>query len=538
MASFDYRLNPLYPIKECSSCEALYTTDYCCSDGSLGDKIICDLDKTPNLSQRSPQNCPKCGNPVDGHYCQGCALLRKKFKEDLFTSCVENGILQDSSKPSNDNTNVVNALQEPSIVNQDPGRNSSQSPPQINHHCCYGCVLIVPNPKPFNNQTIKELPPTVPSFDPTCYSKDGNSFTYDPKSNLVQDSPNVFDPPAQLPLYSCEFYRNDTRYGHYCTPQVLFIYPKPCYSQDFNFPQNFHDFQQQYLCCENYEILACYDDDDDDYTIAITHKEPNNSLSMGDEHLYTVSAMKSDEFIKSSVENLVQTQLFSDKDIPKEIYSNPLFDEEITSMKIDPHHFNVESDLIESLLNHDSSIISSSSKIDSLFDEFTGELTILKLIPSRINETDCDLEEDSNSLMEENDLTFTLDDLMPPGIKEDDYDFEKDILILEELISNDSLSFPKNESFHFDIPSSSRPPAKPPDGNTGILNVKVMGDISEHNVPMPRLMSTLVPNQEKSLNLLSHPGHEAFQLSSKCPMMIYGRNTHILDVSLFHFYPP
>nr|GFB35914.1 hypothetical protein [Tanacetum cinerariifolium] len=113
MASFNYRLNPLYPIKECSSCGALYTTDYCCSDGSLGDKIICDLDKTPDLSQRSPQNCPKCRNPVDGQYCQGCALLQKKFKEDLFIYCIETGILQDSSEPSNDNTNIVNALQEP-----------------------------------------------------------------------------------------------------------------------------------------------------------------------------------------------------------------------------------------------------------------------------------------------------------------------------------------------------------------------------------------------------------------------------------------
>nr|GEV13525.1 reverse transcriptase domain-containing protein [Tanacetum cinerariifolium] len=139
MASFDYHLNPLYLVKECSSCGAWYTTDYCCSGGSLGDKIICDLDKTSDLSQRSLQNCPKCGNPVDGHYCQVCALLRKKFKEDLFTYCINNGILQDSSKPSNDNTNVVNALQEPFVVNQDPGKNSSQSPPQINHHCCYEC---------------------------------------------------------------------------------------------------------------------------------------------------------------------------------------------------------------------------------------------------------------------------------------------------------------------------------------------------------------------------------------------------------------
>nr|GEW40610.1 hypothetical protein [Tanacetum cinerariifolium] len=164
-------------------------------------------------------------------------------------------------------------------------------------------------------------------------------------------------------------------------------------------------------------IPVCYDDDED-CTIAITHNKPDNSLSMGDEHLDTILATESDEFIKSSVENLVSNpsesegeyecdvpacevfttfsnilfdsdydfsssddQSFSDEDISKEIYSNPLFDEEIISMKINSHHFNVESDLIESLLNHDSPIISSSSKIDSLFDEFVGELTLLKSIP-------------------------------------------------------------------------------------------------------------------------------------------------------------
>nr|GEX32334.1 reverse transcriptase domain-containing protein [Tanacetum cinerariifolium] len=178
-------------------------------------------------------------------------------------------------------------------------------------------------------------------------------------------------------------------------------------------------------------ILACYDDDDDDYTIAITHKEPDNSLNIGDEHLDTILATESDEFIKSSVENLIpipsesegehecdvpafevfttfsnilfdadydfyssDDQSFYDEDIPKKIYSNPLFDEEIISMKMDQHHFNAESDLIKSLLNHDSSIISSSSKIDSLFDELADELTLLRSILPGINETDCDPEEE------------------------------------------------------------------------------------------------------------------------------------------------
>nr|GEX39320.1 hypothetical protein [Tanacetum cinerariifolium] len=251
MASFDYRLNPLYSIKECSSCGALYTTDYCCSEGSLEDKIICDLNQTPDLSQRPPQNCPKCGNPVDGYYCQGCALLRKKFKEDLFTYCIENGILQDSSEPSNDNTNVVNALQEPFVVEQDPGENSSRSPTQINHHCYYECgdsledifchkctyelcgnsahygyncppkVSVISNPEPCHNQNVDELPQTVPSFDPTCYSEDGNSFTYNSTSNLVYESPNVFNPPLQSLIYSYEFCGNDAYYGYDCSLQLL-----------------------------------------------------------------------------------------------------------------------------------------------------------------------------------------------------------------------------------------------------------------------------------------------------------------------------
>nr|GFB96248.1 hypothetical protein [Tanacetum cinerariifolium] len=146
--------------------------------------------------------------------------------------------------------------------------------------------------------------------------------------------------------------------------------------------------------------------------------------------------------------------------------------------------------------------------------------------------------EDSDSLIKEIDLSFILDYPMLPSNKEDDYDSERDILILEELLDNYSLLLPENESFHFDIPSFSRPPAKPPDGNTGILNVKMMGDISEQKVPMPRLMITYVSNQEKSPDLVPHQGLEIFQPSAECPMIINGKNNPILDVPLFHFYPP
>nr|GEY86079.1 hypothetical protein [Tanacetum cinerariifolium] len=310
--------------------------------------------------------------------------------------------------------------------------------------------------------------------------------------------------------------------------------------------------EEQATNARYWKIPTCCDDDDDDNS-AITPNEPVDSLNIGDEHLDTILAMKLDELIKSCVENLVPNpsesegengcdvpacfttfsnilfdaeyefdsvddQSCSDEDVPEKIFSNPLFEEGIIHMKI-----------------------------DSLLDEFAGELTLLKSIPLGIDEIDCDPEDEIHFtkrllivtlLWKKIDLTFTPDDPMPSNIEDDDYNSERDILILEELLDNYSLSLPKNESFHFDIPSFSRPPAKPPDGNTRILNIKMMGDIFEQKVHIPILMITLVSNKEKSHDLLSHRGLKNFQLSAKCSMMIHEKNTPILDVPLFHFYPP
>nr|GEZ62702.1 hypothetical protein [Tanacetum cinerariifolium] len=85
--------------------------------------------------------------------------------------------------------------------------------------------------------------------------------------------------------------------------------------------------------------------------------------------------------------------------------------------------------------------------------------------------------EDSDSLMEEMDLFCTPDYPMLSSIVEKDYDSERDILIPKDLPSNNTISFAEKKSFYFDIPLFSRPPAKPPDGDTGILNIKIMGDI-------------------------------------------------------------
>nr|GFC34376.1 hypothetical protein [Tanacetum cinerariifolium] len=122
--------------------------------------------------------------------------------------------------------------------------------------------------------------------------------------------------------------------------------------------------------------------------------------------------------------------------------------------------FDTESYSLESLLNHDT-LMASSLKIDSFLSEFIGELIFLKSISLGIDEANCDPEEDihlverllydnssprppeefvsensnaniesfspspipvgdSDSRMEEINLTYTPDDPMPPSIEEDD----------------------------------------------------------------------------------------------------------------------
>nr|GEX42646.1 putative reverse transcriptase domain-containing protein [Tanacetum cinerariifolium] len=245
------RVRALVMTIECSSCGALYNKSCGCSKGGFVEKFIRDPNKTHDSSQQPPHDCLKCGNPVDGLYCRQCALLRKKLKEVWFTICDEHEFFQDflnTSESSNDNSNIVNAPKEPFVFNQDPGENSSQIPPHIDHHCCYGCsdpldgifyrrctcescgngahigyncppkVLIISNPKPCQNQNVDEFPQTLPSFHLKCYSGDENSFAYDLTPNFVNDSPNVFNPPPQPLTDSYEFCRNDAHFSHDCPP--------------------------------------------------------------------------------------------------------------------------------------------------------------------------------------------------------------------------------------------------------------------------------------------------------------------------------
>nr|GEV18011.1 hypothetical protein [Tanacetum cinerariifolium] len=201
-------------------------------------------------------------------------------------------------------------------------------------------------------------------------------------------------------------------------------------------------------------------------------KEPEYSLSMGDEHLSTIPETESNEVIKSSVKNLVP--------IPSE-----------------------------------SEIIDSSPKFDYLLKEFSGELAHIDPTPPGIEEADFDLEEEIrlvenliDSHLEEIDLFLATNDLMSPGIKNDDYDSKRDIYFLEELLSNDPL--PENESSNFDHhddSSFSRPLPKPPD-------VEVFFDFE----PDTGVLTTKVDKITFDF--------------SESPMMIYGGDIPLLDIPI------
>ncbi|GKE68129.1 hypothetical protein Tco_1526201 [Tanacetum coccineum] len=240
----------------------------------------------------------------------------------------------------------------------------------------------------------------------------------------------------------------------------------------------------EYINTPNWNLpTSSYDDDDEESSIplkdiiiyelppcvaiipALSPEEPVDSLIMEDEHLDTIPETESDEFIKSSVENLIQNPSESEDvsdgecDVPDcddsqttnfSTYSNPLFDDSTSSddesnpdSTLKNDRFDTESYLLESLINRDT-FMTFSPKIDFLLEEFADELALLKPSSSGINKADYDPEEEIRRVerlfdpyMEEIDLFLASDESIPPGIDSDYSDSERDNLFLEKLLYDD-----------------------------------------------------------------------------------------------------
>nr|GFA99617.1 hypothetical protein [Tanacetum cinerariifolium] len=229
-------------------------------------------------------------------------------------------------------------------VNQDLGKNSSQSPPQINHHCCYECG------DPLEDIFCHECTCELCGREEQEANIDAHPFQYSVVPQPPQEEMSVeFLREKNIKLTVKTFLRMFNRISFYERPKVLSLAwetileielafeDKHCQPEDIlelfqrlhNDMRNIHEEFAVYINTLSWDRpTVCYDDDED-YAIVVTPSlstnEPDNSLSMGDEHLDTIPTMESNEFIKSSVENLVPTPSESEG-IPDNMCDMPFHD--------------------------------------------------------------------------------------------------------------------------------------------------------------------------------------------------------------------
>ncbi|GKB31799.1 hypothetical protein Tco_0871200 [Tanacetum coccineum] len=236
-------------------------------------------------------------------------------------------------------------------------------------------------------------------------------------------------------------------------------------------------------------------DDDDEYTIqykeyleklskAITPdlptKEPEDSLIMGDEHLSIIPEKESDEFIKSSVEDLIPIpsesedilEGDSDSDLPScddfspinipegnsVTFSNPLFDSNNDFTSSD------EESLSDKDVPEDNVIIYSnpvfefddeyiSSDVNPLFDEVLEDIESKDSYVPKLDEPDLlvtplfDANEDEcfDPRGDIDEINAFLDIDVSTDVKDGYHDSEGDIIYLERflLITLSPISFPR-----------------------------------------------------------------------------------------------
>nr|GFB98449.1 hypothetical protein [Tanacetum cinerariifolium] len=214
---------------------------------------------------------------------------------------------------------------------------------------------------------------------------------------------------------------------------------------------------------QNWKLPVCYDDDDDDdeersdslddniisglppfsaVTPVLSIEEPDNSLSIGDEHLDTIPTTESDEVIKSSVENLIPIPSESEG-IPEHMCDMPSHDNSPPLNASPPDSELVSSEVMEIVIPETKS---SSTSLSSLLEEtntFDNSLTEF--------ETFCfDVEEISS------DSTTTHPDISLPKYEAFHDDHVKEISSGSPTTHSDSSLY---ASFIFDLSINPFPPA-------------------------------------------------------------------------------
>ncbi|GJV68815.1 putative ribonuclease H-like domain-containing protein [Tanacetum coccineum] len=198
---------------------------------------------------------------------------------------------------------IYGTIEEEVYVNQPPGFEDPEFPNKVYKSIIQQKVKEKQEEKNIAEKAADHRTHTLEFLDSfkLTYKKSTIPLNNTPHSPDFSD----FPPQPQYETYSCELCGNDAHFGYDLTQQHEQVVQKE---------------QEEQAAFTPYWKIPIINDDDDEYTIqyreylenssnAITPdlptKEPDNSLSMGDEHLSTIPETESDEVIKSSVEDLV-----------------------------------------------------------------------------------------------------------------------------------------------------------------------------------------------------------------------------------------
>ncbi|GKA11103.1 hypothetical protein Tco_0690536 [Tanacetum coccineum] len=278
--------------RECNECGQPCDGFYCylCTCQQCGVKLINGICLNCTYGDGKPVTCCGCEGPLNGRFCSFCA-----------------------SRAGNSFT------YDPNPNSFYDSQNLSDYPPQPQYQT-YSCE-ICGNDAHYGY----DCPPQVPFYPVIHHPPQETSV------EILQARENLM---KSIQTFLIKFNRISFRE----TPKVLSLAWENFFEIQHAFREKQHqpeDIQEllrnllkdlQIISEELAEYISpswncpAFYDDDDEYTIqykeylenssnAITPdlptEEPDNSLSMGDEHLSTIPEMESDEVIKSSVEDLV-----------------------------------------------------------------------------------------------------------------------------------------------------------------------------------------------------------------------------------------
>ncbi|GJV85047.1 hypothetical protein Tco_1524945 [Tanacetum coccineum] len=379
------------------------------------------------MSSYNHFGCSWCGGPFNGGNCPGCSNVGSG-----------NEFVYDPNPYSYNET--------PNFFNQPPQPQYETYSCELcgnNSHYGFDCpprLPLVYEQEPCYNQNFSDnyYPQNSPSFPQQylCCENCGGpheSFQCQPMNqNHFEHNSNYsgFDQPPQHFIN----HQEDLNQQRISDVHVIWDKLEESHNEILNMVRSFCEMVIQRKQAANVSTYTSessrrynYEDDDDDEEYSIPLKdmpqispsialapvssimEPEDSLSMGDEHLSTIPEKESDEFIKSSVEDLVpipsesedtsssdsesvfpssddfspifeeksmtffnplfdsnedftssDDESLSEEDVPKEtfkIYSNPLFefDDDFTSSDVNPL-FNEVLEDIECKVSYDSNL--------------------------------------------------------------------------------------------------------------------------------------------------------------------------------------